>query len=148
MNVYELVNPSDDYSFEAPDDQVAAYVALAVGQGRYDARLLGDREASNPIMCMLSFYSTAETVDDDVKKLLGGLSLNDFLAARTAEVVAALRSLVIGNRADLAASLIGRGEQEAATLKAAWHEKHRTSMTDIGKYANDMADSIVKKYGK
>jgi len=44
MSLYEIINPFDCVTFEAPDDATAVAVVLALGEGKYGARRCEDEQ--------------------------------------------------------------------------------------------------------
>lgn len=136
MNVYELVNPSDPYTFIAPDDEVAALVAFMLGTG-YGAKLDGDVVVPVFLLGGAEEWYTARF----------GRSIADGVGALKEQMAESLCSMLYGSAAQRrecedTLSLITDTENRAAFL-ARWHDK-RSSMNDIGKYARNYGKIMLK----
>lgn len=115
LNRYTLDNPSDDYEFQAPDDEVAeAVTALISGMCGWTAIVDedGDDEPRSG-----GFADLAHK--DDADEFIAAVKATATL--RRAEVVAALRSLEI------------KPEQRKrlGVDPEVWHDEMRTSMSDF-----------------
>lgn len=136
MRVYELINMSDAYTFTAASPAVAACACLFVGEGMYAAE---DRETGDKVCPILLDGGTCdawfrETFDAEFEP---------FIAAHKAEIADALDSLVIGNRADFDAGLaLCASEAQRDAWRTGWHERHRTSMNDIGGRGRRLAAAL------
>ena len=130
MNVYELINPSDEWTFEAPSNLIAWMVSFLVGSGQTPARR-GNWEAS--------FY------------MFGGNPVEDFEAQfkepfvgaperHANEIIVSLRSFMI-KREESPTPLSGKALEER-------NDKHRTSINDHGAEANRIAKLFEEKLGK
>lgn len=121
MNRYALINPSDDYEFEAPDDEIAeAMVVLLSGMAGW--RSLDDEERQGGF-ADLAHRDDGEQYADRIKTLL---------ADRAAEVAAALRSLEIQPER----------RKRMGVDPAVWHDEMRTSLSDYRAEALRLADAI------
>lgn len=130
MNVYKLSNPSDDWSFEAPSHLVAWLVATYVGNGKTPASC-GDWQSG--------FYLLGGDPQADFMKEFG-MQISEGIEKHKAEFIAALRSFII-KRKDAPA-----GMDRAALAK--WNDEKRSSMSNYGGYANELADSLEKAMAK
>lgn len=118
MTTYQLINPSDDYSFEAPDDNVADAVTTILG-GEYGWN-------RDDVSGGLSMF-----LDDEGQDELGERVLV-VIRTRAAELSAAFRSLEIDRP----------GRERTGSDPDAWHEQKRTSANDIRKQAQYYADKL------
>lgn len=128
--IYELVNPSDAWSFEAPSDKIAFLVALGVGRGATPAK----RDGWDSGMYLFGKGDPAA----DFKKQFGE-EFEGAVDRNRKEIVRSLRSFVIHREK--------APKKMSAKERAAWNEKQRSSMNDFGGYANALADAIEKKAG-
>ena len=117
---YNLINPSDPYTFEAPDLITAAVSVCLLGNGKYPADALGaDANLSNNIPCFLfgghdewfqaRFGATFEATTERMLK------------ERPGDLVGCLKSVKLGSA-------------------------KRSSMNNIGGRAREMAQAIREKY--
>ena len=67
--LYELINPSDPVTFEAPDLKVAALVTIILGQGQYGAQPVDDSAEGVPIML---FFGRCRMVDGTLARRTHG----------------------------------------------------------------------------
>lgn len=141
--LFELSNPSDQYTFEAPDLATAAAVAWILGRGAYGAHQLdGDRAAHVPIFLLGGAEEwSRETFGADPADVLNSV-LHGILAD-------ALDSLLVGDaharetyRAGL--ELIDDPAKREA-WRDRWHDDRRTSLNNIGAAAWAVAKALRKK---
>ena len=138
--LYELINPSDAYTFFASSPEVAAVAAWHLS-GMYGARCMDDPkgESYGPAIFGEPAKFTEKT---------GGIE--KFLEeGHEEEIVRALESFVIGtrNREDrdqYEATIKALRPEAVADWKAAWDDKHRSSLNNIGAYAASLAVAIRK----
>ncbi len=145
--LYEIINPSDEYHFEAPDLELAAIALLVLGEGHYAGR--ADEEGGTDI----PLFMLGNNPDDWFKKHFNktfGESLEGIMKskARKSELADALDSVIIGSlneRKELAESLKEiTDEKEKEKYKKQWSDKRRSSMNNIGKRAKLLADATRK----
>jgi len=143
---YEIINPSDEYHFEAPDLEIAAVCLAVLGEGKYGGRPDEEGGTSIPIFMFGN--------DPDVwfKKQFNKTfeeTLHDVLNTRKNELADAFESVTIGTLADqkmLADAMKEIPDQKGRNAyKKKWINKRRTSMNDIGKRAKSLADFTRKK---
>jgi hypothetical protein len=139
--LYELVNMSDRYTFRADSLPCAAVVTVLLGNGQYMAKPLDDASAQEVPFFIFGgsdewFTEHCGGLDTTVKRFVNGES--------RAELVAALRSVLIGDRAEYEETLPMIAESERTAWTAKWHERHRSSTNDIGKRARQLADRIER----
>lgn len=141
--IYEIVNPSDAYTLEADDLEVAAVACILVGEGYY-ALETRDGETVVPLMVFFSGEGWAQekfgkSVAQMVKECDRG------------KVAACLESVVIGGFRERetyleALGLIEGGEKRKQWAES-WHEGHRSSLNDIGGRARALARALRESQG-
>jgi hypothetical protein len=137
---YEIINPSDHYTIECPDLEIAFVACCLLGNGQYAFDPLDDVGVKVPLFmfgghdewCMETFGAST----DDV--------LARSLKARRAEVADALDSVLIGKREAFAALAPERGSEAWQEARAKWHDTHRSSFNDIGGRAYQIAAKLRK----
>ena len=135
MTVYEIVNPSDPVTIDAPDDAVAiAAVTLispffAAGREGWTGGL---------------FALKSEDAPDTWAREQGADSFSDLVASRLTEVCDTLRSVVLGDR-ELYTGILSDFSDDAGrdAFRARWDDHHRSSNNDIVGLAHDIADSMI-----
>lgn len=118
---FNLINPSDPYTFEAPDLEIAAVAVCLLGNGQYLADALGD-DADN---------------GNNVPAFLFGGHDEWFTARFGAGFELVTDRCLKGHPAILAACL------ESVTLG----RPERSSLNNIGGRARDLAKAIREQYG-
>lgn len=133
---WELINPSDAYTFLAPNTLIAECAVLLLGQGAYGAN---PEEGSGLEQAPLFLLGGAE----EWFKEQGIDSIVTFIAAHRAEIADALDSFMIGDLRERKAfnrlinTITDPVEREKARL--AFHDEKRSSMNNIGAYAWKLA---------
>lgn len=133
MIVYEVINPSDPYTFEAPDLEIAAAAIFLIGGGHYAADPFDKDQDRVPIFLLGGSEEwVQEKFGADIEAWFCRVK-----AERLPEVCAALESFLYGG-------LLAREDWKGRTQdeRAAYNERHRTSMNNIGKRAFSIAASL------
>lgn len=131
MPTYELINPSDAYTFIAPNIEVAG-VAVAMLSTAYGARDVATDE-STPILFGWDEWLTLHGIDDA------------WMIEHTAEIAAALESVLIGDaaaRADVETTLSHLPHDQRQAWLDERHDRRRTSLSDIGSRAHWTAQRL------
>lgn len=115
---YELINPHDNYGFEAPDDAVADAVVVLLGE-MYGWRR---EDESN----MPAFMLSAEAGEAVV------IRLKSLMSERTEELIASLRSVEID----------GGKRKRLGVDPEKWHDEQRSSIADLRAIAIRMATNL------
>ena len=138
MPIYELINPSDPYTFEAESIEVAgaAVVHLSTNFGAREVGCEDGESESTPALFGWEEWLKDRGID------------SDWISAHRTEIADALDSFLIGDlttRQDVEDTLaeLPPGEREA--WKAKRQDRHRTSMTKIGEAATDLAKRLREK---
>lgn len=142
--LYEIINPSDKYTIDCPDLEIAAIACLLLGEGQYGLKALEKDAEDVPIMMFGDpdawfLHHFSKTLPD---------VMHHVRDTRTDALAAALDSVVIGgeeHRATLQAILHGIAEQRRAAARILWHDERRSSMNDIGGRAYAMAKILREK---
>ena len=137
MRVYEIINPSDPYTFLAPDDELAKLLCLLVGRGQYGIE--GPNGENTMCLYILGIDDTG------LLDLFNGRTFQEVADARRPELPAALRSVLICSRAERAgiqATLEAIPEEGRTAFLAKYHDTKRSSLNDIGGRCGKLADVI------
>jgi hypothetical protein len=146
--LYEIINPSDPYTIEVEDFDVAAVACVMLGRGTYgfvpiDAT---GAERNAPSVPIFFFGSVGDWFHVTFGVSLSGL-LDRVLAEKREALATALESVLIGEPAQratfFATAPTDRAEFEIA--RAVWHEARRSSMNDIGARAWELACRVRKE---
>lgn len=135
MAIYEFTNPSDPYTFEAPDLAIAAVVTFLMGGGQAGATPVG---GGDDVPIFLFGGSEAWVQSKFGRDLKPWFDIT--MATRKSEIIAALESFLHGEDRDR--SFWGVASRED---RAAYNEKRRTSTNAIGKRAFALADQLRMK---
>lgn len=138
MNLYDIMNPCDDLTMYAPSIEVAGAALGILGQGRLGARDVKTDERT-PLLIGWEPWFKERQMDP----------LGPWIIAHGAEIVAALRTIMLStpeNRAEIDAML---AQQEDPQARDAWilsrNEKIRSSMNDIEGNAHRMAGHLENR---
>jgi hypothetical protein len=140
--IYEIINPSDAYTIETQDFDVAAVACLMLGTGQYAFKPLEDGGQEVPLFlfgghdvwCQEHFSMSADDLVGTV------------LTKKRDSLAACLESCIIGRLADRQAYLAGLelidNPAKREKWRARWHDDRRSSMNDIGGRAYKMAAKL------
>lgn len=140
---YEIINPSDPYTFDAPSHETATLAILIMGEGQLAAEPL-DAHSPEEVVPLLLFGTVKEYC---LKRF--GVEPNELLKralddpARREGLADALDSVLIGRPEDRAAFETKHptpGARRAARIE--YHDRKRSSMNDIARYAWQVAQTI------
>lgn len=124
MKLYELINPSDPYTFYAPSIEVAG-VCAALLSTSFGAKSVGDDE-STPVL-----FGWQEWLDER------GINM-DWIDEHREEIAAAFDSFLIGDaakRADVESMLKMLPEERRVEWRNERQDRQRTSLSQIGEAA-------------
>lgn len=134
MPLYELINPSDPYTFEAPNIKVAGIVALLISSGFGANRVGDDIEETSPVLLGWDEWLK----DNDIDKV--------WIDNHRAELAQAFDSFLIGglhDRQDVVDMLEELPPEKQEAWRAKRQDRRRTSINQIGERAYELA----KVYG-
>lgn len=134
MPIYELINPSDSYTFEAPDLTTAGVVAALLST-KYGARRVDkDEDETTPILFGWDEWLTDRGVD------------SDWIDDHRDELADSYGSFLIGDfssREEFNRELQGiPNKDRQEELRKQRHDQLRSSMNNIGDAAFRMADKL------
>lgn len=133
MPVYELINPSDPYTFEAPNLDVAGATAVLLSPGFGAKRVDDDVDEFTPV-----FFGWQEWLDEH------GID-KEWVAKHKGEVADALDSFLIGDvnrRQDVVDMLAVLPPEQREDWRARRQKRHRTSLNRIGEAAYKLAAQL------
>ena len=130
MPVYELINPSDPYTFEAPNIEIAGVAACLLSSGFGAEDLTPGSDESSPVLFGWEEWLKARSIDEA------------WVKTHAIEVADALDSFLIGDLADREDAgevlrLLPEDEREA--WRSQRQDRRRISMNKIGEAAYAMA---------
>ena len=137
MKLYELINPSDRYTFYAPSIEVAGVVVCQLSPS-FGAKEIGGDEQT-PILFGWDDWLENHGID---KK---------WVEVHLTEIADALDSFLIGGpneRADVESMLAMLPEEKREEWRAQRQDRHRSSKNQIGEAAYAYAKAIRKKLAK
>lgn len=130
MKTYEIANPSDPYTMQAEDFNVAAVTVAILGNGAYGI-------PGTPILFGWDQWLKEREID-----------LPKFIDARLTEIIACLESVMIGresDRTEAEEALAAIVEENRAEWLKKRHDQRRSSMNDIGGKAQQWAKALREK---
>ena len=150
MDEYKLINPSDAYTFLAPDLEVAAALVILVGGGKMAGENL--TRTDEPGVPFFIFGGCEQWIERNFGHPKLEEWLNHIKKSRAAECRDAMLSLMIGNRAAYDAKMAeAKTAEEHQAISDEWHDKHRTSISDYRlsaqAWAKRFQDSIDEAAG-
>lgn len=139
--LYEVINPSDAMTMHAASIEIAAAACAMLGGGKIGAREVSNNEEAERTPVLFGW--------DEWLRDRSMLPLGPWILAHEAEIVAALRSVMLGSpadRADLDHMLAALPDDAArAAFIVARNDRRRSSMSDWEKAAHTMAASLEAK---
>lgn len=139
---YEIVNPSDQAFFEAPNLMIAGLVTVILGGGQYSATS-EDEDAADVPFFMFGGWDEwwAENGDGETSEMAG--------ERHKPALVKALRSVCYGDLKerklfDAALSAIDDPKKRETFIEE-WNDTHRSSMNNIMGRAHKLADSLEEE---
>lgn len=138
--LYNLINPSDPYTFRAEDQETAALAVFCLSPA-YGAENLSEPDAGD--VPVLLFSDPAEWYQEQF-----GRTPDEGLEAKKPAVIRALKSFVLGNERDrkrYEAAMACITEPEQREIFAREWRDGRTSMNNIGLRAEKMAEALEKQ---
>jgi hypothetical protein len=147
--LYRIVNPSDLYTIECPDLEIAALACVLLGQGQYAFEPIDARNAKlvQPAVPLFLFGDAGPWFQENFNVDAQGLyrRVKDD-PGRCAQLADALDGVLIGDAQDrelfaVACSFMPDSEKRER-FRTIWHDKKRSSMNDIGTRAREIAKRL------
>lgn len=142
MLLFEISNPADPYTIEAPSLDVAAMTAILLGQGNYGFKSL-DGGKDIP---MFSFGGGDKWCQEHFKEYLMEMS-NRVMDTKLSEVADSLDSVLYGDAEDRVEFLEATKDLDQPNFRATRILRQQdkcSSMNDIGERAYRMAAKLRK----
>lgn len=138
--LYNLINPSDPYTFRAEDQETAALAVFCLGPAYGAENLSGTGSGDVPV---LLFSDPKVWYQEQF-----GRTPDEGLEAKKPAVIRALKSFILGNERDrkryeTAMACIREPERREVFVRE-WRDG-RTSMNNIGLRAEKMAEALEKQ---
>lgn len=143
--IFDLINPSDPYTLETHDYEVACVSVVLLGEGKYSIKQV-DGDFEMPIFMFGGhdewFHKTfGKTMEKTIQKVI---------QEKKTELIDCLQSVIVGSPKDRtlyleALSLID-GEAQKQQWRDKWHDVHRGSMNNIGSRALKLASFVLDNY--
>lgn len=148
--LWEIINPSDPYTFHAESLLVAAVVCILLGHGGFSVREVSD---SGEGRCVPMFFFASEgQIDEWFQQSCGVATLKAAISRAVPELPAALRSVWIGSASERRSKehALRHIPDEAGrrAYLAELHDQQRSSLNDIGTRAWALADALEAKKGE
>lgn len=132
--LYEIINPSDKYTIECPDLEIAFIACVILGEGQYAFDPIGDGER----VPLFLFGPADQWCQEHFQKTVGEV-FGHVMTTRKAELADALDSVVVSDRQEFLRLTAGLTRPAFEAERARWHNDQRTSMNDIGGRAYKLA---------
>jgi hypothetical protein len=140
MPIYELCNPSDPYTFEAPNIQIAglcaAFLSTSFGAKQVDA------DVQSPVLFGWDHWFKEQGMLGEDGELTG------YIKAHAKEIADAYDSFLIGSvsdRQDVVEMLKLIPEDKREKWRAERQDRHRSSMSKIGERAYQLARQMRER---
>ena len=133
MPIYELINPSDPYTFEAPNIEVAGAAVVLLSTNFGAVRVGDDVDERTPMLFGWDDWLAERGID------------TDWVDDRAEEIADALDSFLIGSlsaRQDVLDMLDELPEENRQSWRDRRQDRHRSSMNQIGEAAYQTAMSL------
>jgi hypothetical protein len=140
-DLYEIGNPSDRYTIKHPNREAVCIAVALLGQGQYPLEELrpydGDERFEMPLFL---FGGSEEWFKESFNH-----TLKESIDHNLKDVIEALDSVLIGDREVFDLAVVEMDEEAKERFEKKWHDKHRSSMNDIGKYAKSLARNLSRR---
>lgn len=141
--LYELINPSDPYTYYAKNDKVAVFVAIYLGEGMYGAKNLKTKEVVGGFLIGVK----NEDLKDEIIRLFK-VPMTDFMMENKKEISIAFSTLLVGDDEDrktLKNNLKNIDEDKIEFFIDKYKEEKQSSLNDIQKYAEQSKKKFEEK---
>lgn len=141
--LFNVVNPHDPYTMEAPDFMSAAVAICLVGEGSYGLAQIDAIEGEQPkIVPVFRFTDPEPWFIEHFNKNFGDTLTLASSAEHMPNLIKALDSVVYGHqedRADFLRQLEAQPPAERENFRIEWHEKRRSTFVQLAEHAWGMA---------
>lgn len=137
MPIYNLINPSDSYTFEAPDLTTAGVAAYLLNEAYGAQRIDVDEQERTPVFFGWDEWLKERGIDEP------------WIKAHATELADVFDSFLIGSyqeRLDIADAMAMMSDEKREEFRAKRQDRRRTSMNKIGERAYNLAAFLRKKY--
>lgn len=138
--VYEIINFSDKYTISHPNRAACCMAVALMGGGEYALEEIGPPPGERFEMPLFPGSGSEEWFTQQF-----GLGLVDCLIANIDDVIEALDSVIIGDRELYEIAVEDMTPEQEEKFRKKWHDRHRSSMNDIGAYASIVKNRLVKR---
>jgi hypothetical protein len=134
--IVQLITPSDPYTFDSPDIEIAAVVVCTLGSGQFEGV-----DAYSASLLVPYFFFNDDGRDEWFKRKFGRpyRATRDYcINCRKRVLIDALDSVLIGGakqRCDYEEVLQYLPAEHHLRFRLAWHDERRTSPVDVGRKA-------------
>lgn len=139
--IYDLVNPSDPYTFEASSKEVAALVVIRLSTN-YGAKAVNEEDNIPVFICF-----NAEEIQKWYKDTFGR-TIEEGARTLRSEIIKGFESFVLGDRKERecyeAAIAAIDDPQKRSTFITKWDDIKRSSLNNIGGRACEIAQEMKK----
>lgn len=148
--IYDIVNPSDGYTIEALDLEIAAVACMLLGQGQYAFKPLDDSgdETEEQDVPLFLFGGVDEWCQEQFGKDVSAL-MDHVMESRVEELATCFDSCLIGGLAERreyeSAMRLIESAENRERFRAERHDRRRSSLNDIGGRAYQMAKNLRGK---
>jgi len=141
--LYKIINPSDPYTIECPDLEIATIACTLLGGRQYAFEPIGNGIVVPPFLfgginkfCERNFACGFDALRDRV------------LTERALDLATALDSCIIGDRSAYLEQLANlQPDSSPVAFANTWHDEHRSSLNDIGGRARTIANHLRSNAG-
>lgn len=139
FKLYKIINPSDLYTFKAPDFKSACVAMCILGSGNYGIKEIDNNKGdSMPPFVLVD-------VDEWFKQTFGKDFRETYPEVSKSVLADIMESVLIGNAEDrkiFGNAILIIPEDERKKWKEVYHDRRRSSMNDIGRRAQTWAKSL------
>lgn len=147
--LYEIVNPSDDYTLEADDPKIAGLAVFYLGRGQ----LALNDENGEPVLPLMLFGLGIdewfkENFDIDIKEGEEGAAIAKVIEENLEAMADILDTVIIGRMSErkaFRAVIEGLPEDQREAARERFHDEKRSSLNDIGRHAWEVAKAFRKR---
>ena len=144
--LFEVINPCDPYTLEAPNLELAAVAIALIGEGQMALKEIGG-DAEVPLFLMGSHLDEwfqerfGKTFEQALEQATSGVNMH--------QLIEVLDSMVVGDEDERKeflekhSAIASPGERE--DFRWQWHEEKRSSLHKVAEYAWQMAVHLRRR---